>query len=58
MELFEQQGYSTAEDIENLKDLKEDDLRRMGVSKRGMHSFATIMHYTMVTVVCVCTSGR
>jgi hypothetical protein len=34
-DLFERQGYSTAEDIENLKDLKEDDLRAMGVSKRG-----------------------
>ena len=37
-ELFEQEGYSTADDIENLKDLKENDLRAMGVSKRGMHS--------------------
>lgn len=38
-ELFEREGYSTADDIENLKDLKENDLRAMGVSKRGMHSF-------------------
>lgn len=38
-ELFEREGYSTAEDIENLKDLEESDLRAMGVSKRGMLPF-------------------
>ena len=37
-ELFEREGYSTAEDIENLKDLGENDLKAMGISKRGMHS--------------------
>ena len=38
-ELFEQEGYSTFEDIENLKDLEESDLRAMGVSKRGMYAY-------------------
>ena len=36
-ELFEQEGYSTGADIENLKDLQENDLKAMGISKRGMN---------------------
>lgn len=31
------EGYKTGEDLENLKDLKEADLRAMGISKRGMY---------------------
>ena len=34
-ELFHLQGYKTGNDIENLKDLKDDDLRVIGISKRG-----------------------
>lgn len=33
--LFHQQGYKTEEDIENLKDLKDEDLKAIGISKRG-----------------------
>ena len=34
-EMFEREGYSTGEDLESLKDLKESDLTAMGISKRG-----------------------
>ena len=34
-ELFSKQGYGTEDDIENLKDLQEKELREMGVHKRG-----------------------
>ena len=35
--LFHHEGYKTGEDIENLKDLKEDNLRAMGISRRGTY---------------------
>lgn len=34
--LFHLEGYKTGEDIENLKDLKEKDLRALGILKRGI----------------------
>ena len=34
-ELFHLQGYKTGDDIENLKDLKDEDLKAIGISKRG-----------------------
>ena len=51
-ELFEREGYSTDDDIENLKDLQENDLRTMGISKRGMNftvSDTIIWHNITVT---------
>ena len=35
IDLFGKEGYSTEDDIENLKDLKSEDLQRMGIHKRG-----------------------
>ena len=34
-ELFRSKGYFSSEDVENLKGLKENDLRVMGIKKRG-----------------------
>ena len=34
-ELFHLEGYKTGDDIENLKDLQDEDLRALGISKRG-----------------------
>ena len=34
-DLFKSKGYSTSEDVENLKGLEENDLRAMGIKKRG-----------------------
>ena len=35
-ELLHLQGYKTGDDIENLKELKDEDLRALGISKRGI----------------------
>lgn len=35
IELFHGEGYRTSDDVENLKTLSEEDLRAMGISKRG-----------------------
>ena len=35
IDLFSKEGYSTEDDVENLKDLKLEDLQRMGIHKRG-----------------------
>ena len=34
-DLFSKEGYSTADDIGNLKGLQERELREMGIHKRG-----------------------
>jgi len=34
-ELFHAEGYKTEEDVENLKDLTSDELRAIGIHKRG-----------------------
>ncbi len=34
-ELFHSEGYNTGEDVINLKDLDEEQLRAMGVTKKG-----------------------
>ena len=45
-ELFHLEGYKNGEDIENLKDLKEADLKAIGISKRGIYYMqATLVHY-------------
>ena len=35
-ELFHAEGYETKEDVENLKDLTSDELKAIGIRKRGM----------------------
>jgi hypothetical protein len=34
-DLFKNNGYDHGDDIKNLNELNEDDLKAMGVSKRG-----------------------
>ena len=34
-QLFELEGYFSDEDVENLKELTEENLRDMGITKRG-----------------------
>lgn len=50
-EIFHKEGYRTGEDIENLKDLKEQDLRAMGVSKRGA-LFLCELHVLLLCNIC------
>jgi len=33
--LFKSEGYSTGEDVENLKGLKRKDLEEIGITRRG-----------------------
>ena len=35
-ELFHAEGYETKEDVENLKDLTSDELKAIGIRKRGI----------------------
>lgn len=46
IDLFRREGYSKKADIENLKGLKETDLKDMGITKRGTYIY---------TYACVCT---
>ena len=34
-DLFESEGYFSTEDVENLKQLTQEDLQDMGITKRG-----------------------
>jgi hypothetical protein len=46
-EVFHRAGYKTEEDIENLKEIDDEELKRMGIVKMGMkhwlHSVAMIL---------------
>ena len=35
IDLFRDEGYEKEDDIENLKDLKQEDFQAMGIHKRG-----------------------
>ena len=37
-DLFEEKGYSDVVDVENLKGLDKEDLRHMGITRRGKWS--------------------
>ena len=37
-DLFESEGYFSSEDVENLKQLREEDLQDMGINKRGSNT--------------------
>lgn len=40
-EVFHSVGYRTAEDVENLKELSEKEMRRMGIHKTRKYNFTT-----------------
>ena len=46
-DLFESEGYFSSEDVENLKQLTEDDLRDMGITKRGNKLYNTVSHISV-----------
>ena len=43
---FNNEGYSTHEDIEHMIGMTRDDLRNMGITKRGVYTIRTLNIHT------------
>ena len=49
-QLFELEGYFSHEDVENLKELTEENLRDMGITKRGKLYYQITVTSNLITL--------